>query len=228
MIRDNIEDIRGRMRLAAQKSGRHESELTLIGVTKTIDIPDIEESLKQGIIAIGENKPQEILRKHPMVKYPVQWHMIGNLQTNKVKMIVDKVDLIHTLDSLKLALEIQKRAQSIDRVIPCLIQVNIGEESQKNGVEYDDVEALIDEVKNLPNIEISGLMCIAPFLESPEDVRPYFRKMKTLFDVLKNLEYNRVTMKELSMGMTHDFEVAIEEGATMIRVGTGIYGSRNY
>jgi pyridoxal phosphate enzyme (YggS family) len=228
MIRDNIEDIRGRMRLAAQKSGRHESELTLIGVTKTIDIPDIEESLKQGIIAIGENKPQEILRKHPLVKYPVQWHMIGNLQTNKVKMIVDKVDLIHTLDSLKLALEIQKRAQSIDRVIPCLIQVNIGEESQKNGVEYDDVEALIDEVKNLPNIEISGLMCIAPFLESPEDVRPYFRKMKTLFDVLKNLEYNRVTMKELSMGMTHDFEVAIEEGATMIRVGTGIYGSRNY
>lgn len=225
---DNLKEIQHQMQQACQKAGRDISEITLIGVSKTIDPEIINASLKIGIENLGESKPQEILRKFPLIDRPAKWHMIGNLQGNKVKMIIDKVDMIQSVDSLKLAQEIGKRASAIDIVMPVLVQVNIGDEGQKNGISIDQLFEQVQAISEVPGVQVEGLMCIAPYFEDPEDVRPYFKKMKSLFEQLKEIAYNNMTMKYLSMGMTHDFKIAIEEGATIIRVGTGLYGKRNY
>lgn len=227
-IDDNLAQVRQRLINACQRAGRSADQIVLMGVTKTIDPVYMEASIKAGIADIGENKPQEIKRKYDLIQTPVRWHMIGHLQSNKVKMIIDKVALIHSVDRHSLVDEIAKRAQMIDRVVDVLIQVNIGDESQKSGIAKDQVLDLVQYAASQTHIRVVGLMCIAPYLADPEAVRPYFKKMKQLFDTIAKQTIDNASMQILSMGMTHDFEVAIEEGATMIRVGTGIYGARHY
>ncbi len=227
-LKDNYEHINARIATACNRAGRSQDEITLLGVSKTIEPELVNQSIELGIKAIGENKPQEVKRKYNLITPNVEWHMIGHLQTNKVKMVIDKVKLIHSLDRKSLLDEIQKRAATLDIVVDTLIQVNIGDEVQKSGTDINEVKILIEQASACPNVRVKGLMCIAPYLMDPEEVRPYFKKMKNIFDTLKEIEYNNIEMRILSMGMTHDFEVAIEEGATLIRVGTGLYGARIY
>lgn len=213
---------------ACSKASRSRDEITLIGVTKTYEADIMNASIAYGITDIGENKVQEIIRKYDQVTKGVKWHLIGHLQTNKVKYIIDKVDLIHSVDSLKLAEEISSRAQKIGKVQEVLIQVNVADETQKFGVSPENVIELIEAIGNLKNIKVCGLMNIAPFVDDPETLRDDFKVMKKLFDRLNDIKIDNVEAKYLSMGMSGDFGVAIEEGANMIRVGTRIYGNRNY
>ncbi len=220
-IRDNIARINNLKEDAALRSGRKAGDVLLIAVTKLHSAEEINEAIDAGITDIGENKVQEILDKYDRVK-PVRWHLIGHLQTNKVKYIIDKVDLIHSVDSMKLAQEIEKRAGNADKTMDILVQVNSAEEESKFGVGVCEAEALIADIKeNCPHINIKGLMCIAPLEEDPENARPFFRAVKEIFDRHKDFT-------TLSMGMSNDFEVAIEEGSTAIRVGTAIFGNRDY
>ncbi len=227
-LQDNIKTIKSRIERACHKVGRNPADITLVAVTKTIDTDIVNRSIAFGISHIGENKPQEIVRKYPLIEKDVDWHMIGHLQSNKVKMVIDKVKLIHSVDRLSVVNEIEKRAASLDKVIDILIQVNIGEESQKSGVAAAEVKALLEKVEQCQHIRVLGLMCLAPYFYDAEQVRPYFKKMKEIFDEIKAMPLQRGKIEILSMGMTNDFEVAIEEGATMIRVGTGLYGARDY
>lgn len=227
-LRDNIQEINKKIEAACQRAGRNKDEVTLIAVTKTIEESIINASLAYGIVAIGENKVQEVTRKYDQIEKGVEWHLIGHLQTNKVKYIIDKVDLIHSLDSLKLAREIDKRAAQHHRVMPVLIQVNIADEDSKFGIGQKELNQLLEDVSTLKNIKVVGLMNIAPFYGYPEEARRDFKIMKQLFEACKRLAYDNVEMKYLSMGMTGDFEVAVEEGANLLRVGTGIYGARDY
>jgi pyridoxal phosphate enzyme (YggS family) len=228
-IKDNLNEIEKRIEDACQRSGRSRDEITLIAVSKTVEADVMNASIEFGVNAFGENKVQEIRRKFDDVKKGPKWHLIGHLQTNKVKYIIDKVAMIHSVDSLKLAEEINKRAKMNDLIMDVLIQVDVANEAQKFGCDLKDLKPLVEEMLKLENISIKGLMFIAPFVDNPEEVRVYFKEMKFLFDDLsKSFEHERFEMETLSMGMTGDFEVAIEEGATMIRVGTGIYGKRNY
>ncbi len=227
-LQDNIKTIEARIARACQKVGRSPADISLIAVTKTIDADIVNHSITLGIKQIGENKPQEIVRKQPLIDDGVAWHMIGHLQSNKVKMIIDKVKLIHSVDRLSVVNEIEKRAANINKVVDILVQVNIGEESQKSGVDITGVKALIKEIENCQHIRVVGLMCIAPYFYDAEQVRPYFKQMKNIFDEIKKMPLQCGKIEILSMGMTNDFEVAIEEGATMIRVGTGLYGARTY
>jgi hypothetical protein len=184
-------------------------------------------AIDYGVSVIGENRVQEIRRKFDDVK-SVSWHQIGHLQRNKVKYIADKVDMIHSVDSVKLAKEISNKAKSHDRTIDILIQVNVAGESQKFGIDEDELEKVIQEVAHFENIQVKGLMLIAPFAENPETVRPIFRRMKEIFDSTKNSNYDNVDMDYLSMGMSGDYVVAVEEGANMVRIGSGIFGARTY
>ncbi len=227
-IRENLIEIEQQIQKVCERVGRSPKEITLVGVCKTVDLELIEASLSYGIEHLAENKPQEIVRKQPLVKQPAKWHMIGNLQTNKVRQIIDRVAMIQSVDSVKLAEEISKRSVAIGIEMPILLQVNIGDEPQKGGFSEDCLLQVANQIAALPGVSVQGLMCIAPFLEDAEAVRPYFKRMKYHFEELKKIEYNKLTMLHLSMGMTHDFDIAIEEGATMIRVGTGLYGARNY
>ncbi len=227
-LQQNMATVQRRIARACQKVGRQPSDIQLIAVTKTVDCSVIEQSFHYGVTDIGENKPQEIARKYDLIERPVNWHMIGHLQSNKVKLIVDKVKLIHSVDRQSVVDEIEKRAVAKGIVCDILIQVNIGAESQKSGIATADVKVLLEYVERCQHIRVLGLMCIAPYFADAERVRPYFRKMKAIFDELRTIPLQKSEIKILSMGMTHDFEVAIEEGATMIRVGTGLYGTRNY
>jgi len=224
----NLEEINENIEKACQRAGRNRDEVTLIGVTKTIDEDIINESIKCGITNIGENKVQEVTRKYDNIDKGVKWHLIGHLQTNKVKYIIDKVDLIHSVDSFKLAKEINKRAGQHDKVMEVLIQINIVDEDSKFGIPQKELEGLLEEISTLDHIRVVGLMNIAPFYGDPEMARKDFKVMKNLFDSLKALTYTNVEMHYLSMGMTGDYQVAIEEGANLLRVGTGIYGARDY
>lgn len=226
-IEDNLKRIQNQINQCCEKNGIDTNEIKLIAVTKTRSADEINRVVQAGAVDIGENKVQEIMNKHEDVS-PVKWHMIGHLQTNKVKYIIDKVDMIHSLDSLKLAEEVNKRAKQHNKIIDVLAQVNVGEEDSKYGLQLSEAKAFISDLKGFENIQLKGLMAIAPYAENPEDVRPYFNKMKYLFDECKSLECSNVMMKYLSMGMTNDFEVAIEEGANMIRIGTALFGPRNY
>lgn len=227
-IAENIQDIQARIAAACQRSGRSPDSVQLIAVTKTIAVDQINLAIEAGMTILGENRVQEVLHKYESVSPDVSWHLIGHLQTNKVRQIIDRVTLIHSLDSLHLAKELQKRAEKRGKPVEVLIEVNVGQEVSKFGLSPEEVPAFLETLRDLDFIQVRGLMTVAPFLEDPEDVRIVFRRLKSLFDAIEALDIPNVTMVHLSMGMTHDFEVAIEEGATMVRVGTGIFGSRNY
>lgn len=227
IINNNIEIINNRIEHICQKAGISREDIILIGVTKTRNPDEINEAIRGGIGNIGENKVQEILDKYDKV-LPVKWHMIGHLQTNKVKYIIDKVDMIHSVDSIKLAEEIDRRAKQHNLKMNVLIQVNVAEEESKFGIKTEDLASFLMQVEKYDNIIIKGLMTVAPYVENPEDVRIFFHRMKQIFDTYKSSPLKNIDMKFLSMGMTNDFEVAIEEGANMIRIGTAIFGSRNY
>ena len=227
-IQTNIEYIQELKGKAAIKSGRNPEDVLLIAVTKLHGPDEMNEAIDAGITDIGENKVQEIMDKYDRVK-PVRWHLIGHLQTNKVKYIIDKVCMIHSVDSFKLAKEIDKRAAQHGLVMDILVQVNSAEEESKFGITTAETDQLIADIaEQCPNIRIKGLMCIAPFEDNPEDVREYFAEVKTIYDKYVNVKTERLDFQYLSMGMTHDFEVAIEEGSNMIRVGTAIFGYRDY
>ena len=203
-------------------------DVLLVAVTKTHPADIINEAIDAGATDIGENKAQEIMDKYDQVK-PVRWHMIGHLQTNKVKYIIDKVDMIHSVDSLKLAKEINKRAANHDKIMDVLVQVNSAQEESKFGVTSEETGELIDAIlANCPNVKICGLMCIAPFDENPDNVRKYFAELKKLYDDYKKIEHDNPDFKYLSMSMSHNYKVAIEEGSNLVRVSTAIFGERDY
>ena len=228
-IRDHLNEVRENIQKACEKAGRSPQEVTLIAVSKTKPLFMLEEAYEAGARDFGENKVQEILEKHPKMPEDARFHMIGHLQTNKIKYIVDKVALIHSVDSVKLAQAIDKEAVKHNvKEVPILIQVNFAHEDTKFGLDPKDVEDVIKEISKLEHVKIKGLMQIAPFVDDPEDNRKYFRAMKQLSVDIKNKNFDNVNMSILSMGMTNDYEIAVEEGATMIRVGTAIFGERNY
>lgn len=228
-IRENIENIRKRIAYAAKRVGRNAEDIKLIAVTKTVDVDNVEEAIAAGALDAGENKPQELARKYEILGDKIKWHQIGTLQTNKVKYIIDKVCMIHSLDREVLAEEIDKRAKKIDIKIDCLVQVNISGEESKHGMSKEEVEPFVRLVaEKYPNIQIKGLMTMAPFDAEKEEIRKVFRGLRELSDEINDMNIENVEMKELSMGMTNDFEIAVEEGATMVRVGTAIFGKRNY
>ena len=227
-IADNIAQIKEKIRAAAEKAGTNPDDILLVAVTKTRPVSDLNEAIDAGITDIGENKVQEIMDKYEDTK-PVNWHLIGHLQTNKVKYIIDKVALIHSVDSLKLAAEIDKRAKQHDKMVEILIQVNSAEEESKFGITTEETEALITEIlEKYENIKIRGLMCIAPFEDDPKEVKVFFDAVKKQYDEFSKIQHERLDFAYLSMGMSHDFEVAIEAGANLVRVGTAIFGNRSY
>lgn len=226
-IKENLEVINSKISAAAEKSGRNREDILLLAVSKTVDIPRIKEAVELGLSDLGENKPQEINWKYFEIEN-VKWHQIGHLQTNKVKYVIDKVCLIHSVDSLKLAQEISKRAAAKNINMEVLVEVNIAGEKAKHGVAPESAEELAVEISKLENISVSGLMTVAPFVENPEENRKYFNQMRKLFVDIKNKNYNNINMKYLSMGMTNDYEIAIEEGANIVRIGTGLFGARDY
>ncbi len=228
-IRENLKEVIRLKDEAAVRSGRDPGDILLLAVTKLHTAEEINEAVDCGITDIGENKVQELLSKYDDVK-PVRWHLIGHLQTNKVRQIIDKVSMIHSVDSFHLAREIEKRAAMSGRVMDILIQVNTAAEESKFGTDEEGADSLIREISSeCPHICIKGLMCIAPFEDDPEDARPYFAAAKKIYDRYDSAEHTeRVDFQYLSMGMTNDFQVAIEEGSSLIRVGTAIFGSRDY
>lgn len=228
VIKENIELINKKIETAAVKSGRTRDDITFIVVSKTIDVPRIKEAVETGENNLGENKVQEIMDKYEPMGEGIKWHLIGHLQTNKVKYIIDKVDLIHSVDSVKLAEEISKRAEQHGLTAKILLEINIANEESKFGISPSDAEEFSLEISKLSNIVIKGLMTVAPFVENAEENRVYFKQMKQLLVDINSKKIDNVYMDVLSMGMTGDYEVAIEEGATMVRVGTGVFGARIY
>lgn len=228
MIKKNISDVEEKIRAACIKAGRNADEVKLIAVSKTKPVEDIEEAYDYGIRDFGENKVQELDGKYPVLPKDINWHLIGHLQRNKVKYIVDKVKLIHSVDSVRLAEQISLEAEKKNVEVNILVQVNIANEDTKFGLNESETIEIIKQIGKLSRVHIKGLMTIAPFTDNPEDNRCYFRGMKELAEKVDSLNIDNVEMKELSMGMTGDYEVAIEEGATLVRVGTGIFGNRNY
>ena len=228
MIKENLEEVEARITRACKRSGRERSEVTLISVSKTKPAEMLQEAYDAGSRDFGENKPQEIREKYPQLPTDIRWHMIGHLQRNKIKYIIDKVCMIHSVDSIRLAEAIDEEAKKHGIIMPVLIEVNVAEEESKFGVHLDEAESLIRQISELSNIQVQGLMTIAPFTENAEDNRIYFRKLRNLYVDIKDKNIDNVTMCNLSMGMTGDYEVAVEEGATMVRVGTGIFGARSY
>lgn len=228
-IKENIEHINDEIKNVCNVCNRDKEEVTLMAVTKTVDVDEVLEAINCGITDIGENKPQELARKYEVIGNKVKWHLIGSLQTNKVKYIIDKVDMIHSLDREALCEEIQKRAEKINKVIDCLVQVNISKEETKHGIYKEDVVDFISMVsKKYKNIRIKGLMTMAPFTDDKDVVIEVFKDLKNLSEEIKELGFIDVSMEQLSMGMSHDYKIAIKEGATIIRVGTSIFGPRNY
>ncbi|MFQ9308377.1 MAG: YggS family pyridoxal phosphate-dependent enzyme [Paraclostridium sordellii] len=228
-IKCNMIDIKNKIDKACELSDRNKEEVTLIAVSKTVDVDAIKEAINSGATDFGENKPQELARKFETIGDDVNWHLIGSLQTNKVKYIIDKVYMIHSIDRLSLCDEIQKRAEKIGKTINCLIQVNISKEESKHGIlEEDAIDFVKTIAKNYPNIRIKGLMTMAPNTDDKELVRSVFKGLKDLAIKIDKENIENISMDELSMGMSNDFEIAVEEGATFVRVGTSIFGQRNY
>jgi len=228
MLRKNLVNVEDNIRAACENGGRARSEITLIAVSKTKPVEMLQEIYGYGVRDFGENKAQEICDKYDKLPTDIRWHMIGHLQRNKVKYIIDKVCMVHSLDSYRLAEEINIQAKKHNLVMPVLIQVNIANEDTKFGVSSKDAVLLAEEASHLDNIQIRGLMAVAPFVDDAEDNRQYFQQLKELAVDIKSKNMDNVAMEILSMGMTGDYMVAIEEGATMVRVGTGIFGERYY
>lgn len=225
-LEQRLSDVRARIKAAAENCGRNADDIKLIAVTKTYPTDIMNEAIRLGVTDIGENKPQEVRDKFGCV-LPVKWHLIGHLQSNKVKYVIDRCCMIHSVDSIKLMQELEKQASEKDCHIDILIQVNISGEQSKSGIAPDELDSLLLHAKELKRVHVKGLMTIAPKSEYG-DVSPYFEKMKSLFDNTAAKQYENVTMAELSMGMSGDFETAIAYGATMVRIGSLIFGPRNY
>lgn len=228
MVKENLKTVQEHIRETCQKAGRESNEITLIAVSKTKPVSLLQEAYDTGIRDFGENKVQEIMDKYEALPQDIRWHMIGHLQRNKVKYIVDKVFLIHSVDSLRLAEEISAQAQKKQVEVDILVEVNIAREESKFGASREEAVTLVEEIAKLPGIHIKGLMTIAPYVENPEDNRKYFQQIRELSVDITQKNIDNVSMGVLSMGMTGDYMAAIEEGATMVRVGTGIFGERNY
>ena len=228
MITENLNQVRKNIQEACEVSGRDPKEVTLIAVSKTKPVPMLLEAYDAGARVFGENKVQEIVDKYPQLPEDIQWHMIGHLQRNKVKYIVDKVSMIHSVDSLRLAQTIEQEAAKHDVCVPILLEVNVAQEETKFGLKMEEVLPLVESVAEFPHIKIQGLMTIAPYVQNPEENRPVFRQLKKLSVDIAAKNINNVTMSVLSMGMTGDYQVAVQEGARMVRVGTGIFGERDY
>ena len=228
MLKDRLEEVEERIQEACRRAGRDRSEVTLIAVSKTKPAEVLKEAYDLGIRVFGENKVQELTEKYEVLPKDIRWHMIGHLQTNKVKYIADKVELIHSVDSLKLAETIEKEAAKRHRTIDILVEVNVAEEESKFGLKVEEVIPFIEKVAGFSHINVRGLMTIAPFVENPEKNRSVFADLRKLSVDIMEKNIDNVNVSILSMGMTNDYEVAIEEGATMVRVGTGIFGARNY
>lgn len=228
MIAENLKYVNERIQKSCLKAGRDEKEVTLIAVSKTKPVSDLMEAYQEGCREFGENKVQELVDKYEVMPKDIHWHMIGHLQTNKVKYIIDKVTMIHSVDSIKLAREISKEAQKKQVTVSILIEVNVAGEESKFGVSMEEAEPLIRKIALLDGIKICGLMTIAPYVEDEEKNRQYFADLKQLSVDIATKNIDNVNMNVLSMGMTGDYAVAIEEGATYVRVGTGIFGERHY
>ena len=228
MIAENLKKVQENIRKACAAAGRDPSEVSLIAVSKTKPVPDLLEAYQAGARLFGENKVQEIMDKYEHLPEDVSWHMIGHLQRNKVKYIVDKAAMIHSVDSLRLAETIQQEAEKKQVTVPVLLEVNVAEEDTKYGLKVPEVLPLVEKISVFPNIRVQGLMTIAPYVEDPEKNRDIFRQLKKLSVDIRQKNINNITMNVLSMGMTGDYEVAVQEGATLVRVGTGIFGERNY
>ena len=227
-ISENIESVEERIQAACKRAGRSREDVTLLCVTKTMPVEDLQEAYDAGQREFGENRVQEINDKFPRLPGDIRWHMIGHLQRNKAKYLMDKAVMIHSVDSLHLAQAISKEAVKAGRIMDILLEVNAAGEESKFGLGYDKVLPLIHEIAPLPGIHICGLMTVPPYTENPETSRVYFKKLRELSVDIARQSIDNVSMHTLSMGMTGDFEVAIEEGATHIRVGTAIFGKRNY
>lgn len=227
-IKTNILNIRKRIATAATRAGRDSGTIQLMAVSKTVEPDRIRQALDAGITLLGENYVQEAREKIPAVGRPAVWHMIGHLQTNKVKYVVNLFDWIHSVDRLELARELDKRAGQNNRKLNALIEVNVSGEASKNGAVPQQVLELVRQISILPNLSVRGLMTMPPYSDDPENSRPYFIALRRLRDEIVSAAVPGISMTELSMGMTDDFEVAIEEGATIIRVGRAIFGARHY
>lgn len=228
MLAENLAQVQKKIADACEKAGRDPGEVTLVAVSKTKPVEMLKEAYDAGARVFGENKVQEILDKYDRLPGDIQWHMIGHLQRNKVKYIVDKAAMIHSVDSLRLAQTIEQEAAKKNVCVPILLEVNVAQEESKFGLKMEEVIPLLEEICTYSHIQVQGLMTIAPFVEDPEENREVFRKLKKLSVDIAGKNINNITMSVLSMGMTGDYEVAVQEGATMVRVGTGIFGARNY
>ncbi|MFR1486319.1 YggS family pyridoxal phosphate-dependent enzyme [[Ruminococcus] lactaris] len=228
MLKDQLQEVEKRIQAACDRAGRKREEVTLIAVSKTKPVETLQEAYDLGVRIFGENKVQELTAKYEALPKDIHWHMIGHLQTNKVKYIIDKAELIHSVDSLKLAETIEKEAAKHDLIADILVEVNVAEEESKFGMKMEEVIPFVEKVSAFPHVRVRGLMTIAPFVEDPEENRSIFADLHKLYIDIKKKNHDNDTVSVLSMGMTNDYEVAIEEGATMVRVDTGIFGARNY
>lgn len=227
MIQDNVEKI---FKDIEDITGKpyDQAGVTLLAATKMQSVEKIEQALQAGITDIGENKVQEMLGKYDALKDQADFHMIGSLQSNKVKDVISKVKLIHSLDRMSLLKELEKRCKREGIVQDCLIQVNVSKEDTKSGVYLEDIDEFLDEIEKRDHVRVKGLMTMAPHYEDPEECRWVFEALKKLFDEISTMKYNNISMEYLSMGMTHDYKVALESGANIIRIGSAIFGKRHY
>ena len=227
-IQMGIEEVSEKIAAACKRAGRNPEEVTLIAVSKTMPVDAIREAMTYGMREFGENRPQELRDKQVEITEPLHWHMIGSLQTNKLKYVVGKTALIHSVDSVHLAEAIDELSKKKALVTDILLEINIAGEASKHGISPEETEILVREIAQFSNVRIRGLMTVAPYTEVPEENRVYFKKMKQLMVDINSKNIDNVYMDMLSMGMTGDYEIAVEEGATLVRVGTGIFGHRVY
>ncbi len=228
MLAENLSMVEARICEACKRANRNREEVTLIAVSKTKPVSMLEEVYREGIRCFGENKVQELTEKYEQLPRDIKWHMIGHLQRNKVKYIIDKVELIHSVDSLRLAETIEQEAAKKDVIANILLEVNVAEEESKFGLKVNEVIPIVEKIAKFPHICVKGLMTIAPYVENPEENRNVFARLQKLSVDIAEKNIDNISVEILSMGMTNDYEVAIEEGATMVRVGTGIFGERDY
>lgn len=231
MLIENASNILKKISHAAMRAGRNPDEVKLIAVTKTVGIETIKDAIDAGLRIFGENRVQEAQKKISYLKSQIpnsniEWHFIGHLQKNKAKYAVQLFDLIHSVDSIELAEELNKQAEKIGKTQRVLVQVKLSEEETKHGISEDELILLVEEIKKLKNLKLEGLMTMPPFFDNPEEARPYFKRLREIRDNINSLRIMHYALRELSMGMSNDFEVAIEEGATMVRIGTAIFGER--
>lgn len=228
MLKENLEHVEEEILKACERSGRLREEVTLIAVSKTKPAGTLKEAYRLGVRIFGENKVQELAEKYDLLPKDIRWHMIGHLQRNKIKYIIGKTELIHSVDSIRLAEAIEKEAAKRRITADILIEVNVAGEESKFGLRPQELDEFVDEVSKFPHIRVKGLMTIAPYVENPEENRPVFAHLRKLSVDIAAKNAHNINMSVLSMGMTNDYQVAIEEGATMVRVGTGIFGARDY